>query len=329
MRSEWIALSDRGSPLNGADADAILPRGALVVELMLPLKGPAVLLDYAEANGRSGFSTFYDPVRGLIMLQRQGRRLLRHTLPDPFAIAAGLVRVIFTWDILARRWTLTADAMDDTAPRTVQGHDPVAWSVADMVALCHAGQRHAAVLWYGMTSGDAPPKPRSWIGRQTPIDTPKGPVAAGLLKARDVVLTADDGPLPIRHVAHLEVPGRGAFAPILLRAPYFGQTTDLLVSSEQPICLAGTSVEYLFGEDRVLAPAEQLADGIAAYPDNRRSVVTGVVLDVGRPALVTADGCTMLLQTDPQGPLPARMLQRFEVTPLLAMQVRSGLRTVA
>jgi hypothetical protein len=329
MASQWIALSDRGSPLNGATSDAILPRGALVVELMLPLTGPTVLLDYAEANGRSGFSVFFDPVRGVIVLQRQGRRLLRHTLPDPFGTSTGLMRLIFTWDILARRWTLMADAMDETPPRMVQGNDPVAWAVADMVSLCHAGQRHGSVLWYGMTTGDAPPKPRAWIGRQTPIDTPKGPVAAGLLKARDLVLTVDDGPLPIRHSAHLEVPGRGAFAPILLRAPYFGQTTDLLVSSEQAICVAGTSVEYLFGEDRVLAPAEQLADGVAAYPDNRRSVVTGVVLDVGRPALVTADGCTMLLQTDPQGPLPARMLQRFEVTPLLAMQARAGMRTVA
>jgi Hint domain len=326
---EWIALSDRGSPLNGADPVAILPRGAFVMELMLPLAGPTVLLDYAEPDGRSGFSIFFDPQRGLILLQRQGRRLLRHTLPDPFAGDAGLRRVVFTWDILARRWTLCADAMDDTPPRRAEGTDPVAWSVADIVALCHAGQRHANVLWYGLTTGDAPPRARPWIGRQTPLETPNGPVAAGLLQAGDLVLTQDSGPLPVRFTLHPEVPGRGAFAPILLRAPYFGRTTDLLVSREQPICMSGTSVDYLFGEDRVLAAADQLVDGIAAYPDNRRSVVTGVVLDFGRPALVMADGCVLLMQSDPPGPLPARILQQFEVTPLMAMQTRAGLRTVA
>ncbi len=329
MMAEWIALSDRGSPLNGADPGAILPRGAFVMELTLPFAGPTVLLDYAEPDGRSGFSVFYDPQRGLILLQRQGRRLLRHTLPDPFAGDSGLRRVVFTWDILARRWSLSADAMDDSPPCRIEGADPVAWSVADMVALCHVGQRHAQVLWYGLTTGDAPPRARAWIGRQTPLETPDGPVAAGLLRAGDLVLTQDSGPLPVRFVLHSEVPGRGAFAPILLRAPYFGQTTDLLVSSEQPVCMDGASVEYLFGEDRVMAAAEHLADGIAAYPDTRRSVVTGVVLDFGRAALVTADGCMLLMQTAPPGPLPARILQRFEVTPLMAMQTRAGLRTVA
>lgn len=328
MAAEWIALSDRGSPLNGADPGAVLPRGAFVMELMLPFVGPTVLLDYAEPDGRTGFSVFYDPVRGLIVLQRQGRRLLRHVLPDPFAGDTGLRRVVFIWDILARRWTLMADAMNDTPPCLAEGTDPVAWSVADMVALCHVGQRHAQVLWFGMTTGDAPPRARAWIGRQTPLDTPRGPVAAGLLQAGDLVLTQDAGPLPVRFANHPEVPGRGAFAPILLRAPYFGQAADLLVSSEQPICLMGTSVEYLFGEDRVLAAAAQLADGIAAYEDHRRSVVTGVVLDFGQPALVTADGCGLLIQSDPPGPPPARMLQRFEVTPLIAMQTRSGMRTV-
>lgn len=327
--AEWIALSDRGSPLNGADPGAILPRGAFVMELMLPFTGPTVVLDYAEPDGRSGVSLFYDPQRGLILLQRQGRRLLRHVLPDPFVGDTGMRRITFTWDILARQWALRAEAMDDTAACIATGSDPVAWSVADMVALCHTGQRHAQVLWYGMTTGDGPPRARAWIGRQTKLDTPNGPVAAGLLQAGDLVYTQDAGPLPVRYSLHAEMPGRGAFAPILLRAPYFGQTTDLLVSSEQPVCMAGTAVEYLFGEDRVLAAAAQLADGIAAYPDNRRSVVIGVVLDFGRPVLVTADGCALFIQSAPAGPTPARLLQRFEVTPLMAMQTRAGIRTVA
>jgi hypothetical protein len=72
-----------------------------------------------------------------------------------------------------------------------------------------------------------------------------------------------------------------------------------------------------------------MADGIAAYLDSRRALITGVELDFGRPALITADGCTLLTATGHHAALPARLLHKFEVTPLLAMQARSGLRPVA
>jgi Hint domain len=329
MSDSWIALSDGQPEAAGTAGSDLLPRGSLVLELTLPLAGPVVLLDYVHRAGDMGFSVFHDPVRGLILLQRQGRRLLRYVLPEAFPMESGLMRVVYHWDILARTWHLTADPLTGAPPATLQGVDPVAWSLADLVGLCQVGQRHGAVLWYGVTTSDAPPPPRPWIGPRTPVDTPGGPVAAGLLRAGDLVLTADQGALPLRSVTHPQMPGRGAYAPILLRAPYFGQTTDLLVSSEQAICLEGTSVEYLFGEDRVLAPAHHLADGLAAYQDNRRTVVTGVSLDFGQPALITADGCGLMAMTAGTARLPARLLHRFEVTPLLAMQARSGLRPVA
>lgn len=327
--ARWIALSDSDAPVDGTDGGAVLQRGTFVLELMLPLAGPAVLLHHATAGGAVGFSLFHDPARGLIVLHRQGKRLTRHDLPGAFRAEAGLVRVVFTWDVPAGQWWLVTDAMDGTARQVATGSDPLAWSVATMTGVCRDGQRHAAVLWYGMTTGDTPPAPRPWIGLRTPVDTPRGPVAAGLLRAGDVVLTEDHGPLPVVHVQHPHIPGRGAFAPILLRAPYFARSLDLLVSSEQPIGLGGTSVEYLFGEDRVLAPAGHLADGMAAYRDTRRPVITGVALDFGRSALITADGCTLMTRTATDARLPARLLHRFEVTPLIAMQAGSGLRPVA
>ena len=240
-----------------------------------------------------------------------------------------MVRVVFHWDVLARQWHLSADMMNGLPPMQASGSDPVMWSVADMVALCTNAQRHAAVLWYGVTTHTAPPVPQPWIGQRTPVDTPTGPVAAGLLRAGDVVLSADGAVCRLQTVRHMRVPGRGAFAPILLRAPYYGGKTDLLVSSEQAICLSGTAVDYLYGEDRVLAAAHHMADGIAAYLDNRRSVITGVALHFGKPTLITADGCTLLTGATALADLPARLLHKFEVTPLLAMQARSGLRPVA
>jgi hypothetical protein len=333
MPESWIALSDCDTPVGDAEATDLLPRGTFVLELMLPLTGPVVLLDHAhkapESGRELGFSLFHDPERGLILLQRQGRRLLRHILPDPVEGDSGLVRVVYQWDALARTWQLSVDMMNELPPATATGSDPVVWSVSDMVQICSAAQRHASVLWYGVTTRAAPPAPHAWIGQRTPVDTPSGPVAAGLLRAGDVVLTADGGTRKLQAVRHLRVPGRGAFAPVLLRAPYFGGKIDLLVSSEQAIGLSGTSVEYLYGEDRVLAAAHHMADGIAAFADNRRSLITGVSLHCGTPVLITADGCALMTDATTEADLPARLLHKFEVTPLLAMQARSGLRPVA
>jgi Hint domain len=333
MSDSWVALSDCDTAIGSAAPDDLLPRGTFVTELMLPLTGPVVLLDHAiiapDTGREMGFSLFHDPDRGLILLQRQGRRLLRHILPEALTGEAGLVRLTYQWDVMSRQWSFQSDMMNGTPVAIASGHDPMMWSVADMTSLCTAGQRHQSVLWYGITTLDAPPAPRPWIGQRTPVDTPSGPIAAGLLRPGDLVMTADGAALPLQAARHLRVPGRGAFAPILLRAPYFGKQIDLLVSSEQAICLQGTPVEYLYGEDRVLAAAHHMADGIAAYQDNRRAVITGVSLDFGRPALITADGCALLAATARQATLPARLLHRFEVTPLLAMQARSGLRPVA
>jgi hypothetical protein len=329
----WIALSDCETPIGDADPADLLPIGTFVLELMLPLVGPVVLLDHAQVaqHGRRelGFSVFYDPDRGLILLQRQGRRLLRHNLPEPIEGDAGLVRIVYRWDVLARTWQLSIDMMDDRPALQTNGHDPVMWSVMDLVQMCTTAQRHAAVLWYGVTTRTAPPAAHPWIGQRTPVDTPNGPVAAGLLRAGDLVQTVDGGARKLQSVRHLRVPGRGAFAPVLLRAPYYGGKTDLLVSSEQAICLGGTAVEYLYGEDRVLAAAHHLADGVAALADNRRAVITGVSLQCGEPALITADGCTLMTDSTSPADMPARLLHKFEVTPLLAMQARSGLRPVA
>ncbi|MGL5012208.1 MAG: Hint domain-containing protein [Paracoccaceae bacterium] len=333
MPDSWIALSDHDAPIGDTDPGDILPRGLFVLELMLPVAGPVVLLDHAQIGAKTGrevgISVFHDPDRGLILLQRQGKRLLRFILPEAWDGEAGLVRITYHWDALARFWQLSCDMMNGAAPQVISGVDPMVWSVSDLLGLCGSGQRHGAVLWYGVTTRSEAPMPMPWIGQRTPVDTPQGPVQAGLLRAGDVVLTLDGGPRPLRSVRHLQVPGRGAFAPVLLRAPYFGETLDLLVSSEQAICLQGTSVEYLYGEDRVLAAASHMADGIAAYVDNRRAVITGVSLDFGTPALFTADGCVMMADGASDVPLPARLLHRFEVTPLLAMQARSGLRPVA
>jgi hypothetical protein len=70
--------------------------------------------------------------------------------------------------------------------------------------------------------------------------------------------------VPVLHVISREVPSLGSFAPVLLRAPYFGLQRDLVVGAEQCLRTAGSAVEYLFGRSHVRIPATHLVNGVSA-----------------------------------------------------------------
>jgi len=158
-----------------------------------------------------------------------------------------------------------------------------------------------------------------WSGREPfaiSADPPRGPVAAGSLQPGDRVMTRDQGAVPLVSVTRLTVPGRGMLAPIRLRAPYYGRRADILVSPDQTVWIGGAEAEYLFGEEEVLVRARHLADGAMAVAEKVRAAAVGVVLDLGLPELVEADGC-LLATAGPEGVAPARrLLEEFEVAPL-------------
>jgi hypothetical protein len=201
----------------------------------------------------------------------------------------------------------------------------------DLLALCAGGPgvlRHPAVLWFGVTAGAALPGPLAWLGAATPVETPRGPVAAGALKPGDRVMTRDSGAVPVVGVTRLAVPSRGSLAPIRLRAPYYGAKGDILVSPDQAVWVAGAEAEYLFGDEEVLVLARHLADGQMAVADSRRAVATGVVLDLGAAELVMADGC-VLATAGPAGMPPVRrLLDAYEARPLRGALQRSQRRVV-
>jgi len=62
--AEWLALSDRPTPLAAAEGMALLTKATLVLEFELPLDGATILLDFkTEGNsqapqGPTGFLSF-------------------------------------------------------------------------------------------------------------------------------------------------------------------------------------------------------------------------------------------------------------------------------
>jgi len=327
--SDWIALSDRRDPVPPATG-ALIDRGLFVMELALPLADSAVLLNrQTDANGARTFSVFLDPEVGLIVLHRQGQVVRRHVLSGPLPLNHGTARLTFGFDVPLRRWQMQLDLLGGEVPLWTVGRDPLPLRLDDLQNLCagRSTQRHPAVLWFGATTGEVLPDRAPWIGLNTRVDTLSGPVPAGSLRPGDRILTLDEGPLPLLRVTHRELPSAGFFAPVLLRAPFYGADRDLLVSADQPVMLSGTLVEYHFGEDEVLIPAGALIDGRKALAEHRRPVTRSVALDLGCPALFTADGCVLMSDgADRLTPPPRRILAAYEAKPLIGHSGRTLVR---
>ena len=120
--------------------------------------------------------------------------------------------------------------------------------------------------------------PKFWLGladnyrdtglaARTFVGTPFGPREVSRLRIGDLVQTRDGGQEPVLHVAQRIVPGLGSFAPIRLRAPYFGLERDIVVAPHQKIFVSGAAVDYTFGCEGVLVPAGYLVNGQSALPE--------------------------------------------------------------
>ncbi len=99
----------------------------------------------------------------------------------------------------------------------------------------------------------------------TLISTPDGAVPVEALAVGDRVLTASNGPLPIRWIGHRRFAAKGKLAPICITKGTLGNTRDLLVSPMHRLAISGFQVAALFDQDEVLVPAEALLDGDRIY----------------------------------------------------------------
>jgi hypothetical protein len=321
----WVGQSDKGLIAPILPQHQTLRRGYFVAEFIMPRAGGEVILNHQIQDGLSrGFSVFCDPEAGIAVLHRVGGKVARHMLKGPLPKSDATARLVFRFDVDADIWEMGFDLVEDgpkggAAAQRATGSAPMALDFADIAAICTRADRHENLLWFGFCQGGDIPKSGPWISQRTMIPTPRGFVAAGHLDRGDIVFTQDHGPLRLQAVHRFEVPARGSFAPILLRAPFFADGQDLLVSADQNLLFSCGEVEYLFGTDAVLMAAKQVVDGRTAIADERRAVISALRLDVGRPALIDVGG---LVLTIGQGDAAAHdylNLNRFQVATLMAM----------
>ena len=130
----------------------------------------------------------------------------------------------------------------------------------------------------------------------TLIDTPKGAVTVDSLQPGDMVLTRDNGYLPLvwcgrRDVTTQELDDNDALAPVLIAKGALGNglpERDMRVSPQHRMLVTGPRAELMFGEREVLVPALHMV-GLPGITRDR-AAVTYVHIMFQRHEIVRADG---------------------------------------
>lgn len=108
--------------------------------------------------------------------------------------------------------------------------------------------------------------------RGTLIETDTGPLPIEVLRAGDLVMTLDSGPMPIRWIGSREVHAHGEHAPVVISAGALGNYRNLTVSPQHRVLINTAKNALLFGETQVLVAAKHLVDGRAIRFDPRPTV---------------------------------------------------------
>jgi len=172
----------------------------------------------------SGLTLKAVPSGGVVLIVTQGNEISHSAVKQPVKGRTNTLRIVYAWDSVAGLGRLSVQHPDSVMADVALVHNPRPIRVADL---------------------------RAMILRDS-------------LKRGDTVVTDVGETVPVLQTVHQTVPARGSFAPVRLRAPYFGLTRDMTVGSEQRIVLDGSDVEYMFGSEGVLAAATHLVNGRAA-----------------------------------------------------------------
>lgn len=327
-RADWLFFSQDCKEANAAQpaADAALENGLMLLELHWPLPS-GMLLNWQDDLGNS-FRLWHHPTQGISLQWQALGQVFQHVTMPVRQTSTRMIRLFFGWNRPHDSWQLEADdgAFGDLGQAS--GHSPAIPPLNALRGLCRGqGTQHrdTALLWFGFAKGDMALPKLPWIGQNTPVATPSGAVLAKDLAPGDLVMTLDAGPLPLRDLRHLEMPNVGSHSARVLRAPYFSRDDDLIVSASQKVLHCGPDIEYLFGEDAVLAPASALTDGQIALKDQRGLFNSGISLSFHQPCIIDCGGCGLLMQDWGQPPHALRSLEGHEAAPALAL-IQQGRR---
>lgn len=283
----WLALvdhEDRRLSLHGLGAekrtepvcadrpDQVLTRGSIVFETQVTGDSkPQVLFGYTTPHPIHRSLVFQAiPGGGLAMVHVQGDAIAHAAIAHENAGRAEVLRVTYAWDTKYNWGRLTLEQVGEMTETSVAVDNPLPLTLDDLrdLMLGRGQQTYAPDMIFAALSDQIEPiGPSPSLAPNTPIATPWGYRDAGSLKRGDTVYAANGDVVPVLQNVSRCVPARGSFAPIRMRAPYFGLQQDIFVSPDQRVAIDGPEVDYLFACETVLAPARHLVNGFAALAE--------------------------------------------------------------
>lgn len=283
----WVALSDEGFGLRtarlrppqmalrlprGLGPEDVIPRGSLYLEASInrALSNTQSLF----VLHRSGPATSHISVQtcddGTVVFARHlGDRQQQVSLRIGRMLTEGTLRLTVSWDAPQRRGLISAEFGGDGLVLQKEFCDPLPWLAGDVAALNQGGDAvrfDGGVVCFGLSDRQEPVGLAPSLSGAAPVLTPQGYRRADQLCAGDLVQDVDGHAHPIRFSTQRDVPARGRFRPLRLRAPFLGLRRDVIVAPEQRLIVRGPEVEYLFGEERVLVEAQALVGTNCAVP---------------------------------------------------------------
>jgi hypothetical protein len=289
----WLGLADdrerrfspRGIGDDRAEArrhpatdDYLLARGTILFETrMTPDRRPHPLIGFDQSwpNQRS-LSFQAIPGGGISLVQVDGERIAHEAIQHAVPTRTIILRITFSWDAPRNEARLTVERPDthEISSKIVRDISPMPLrNLRDMIMGRGNCSFDKDVVFVAVSDTVEPVGPTPSLAGHAMVETPFGFRQAQDLERGDTVRTRDGDVVPILHRIDRTLPARGSFAPVHLRAPYFGLLDDVLVSPQQRLVIDGSEVEYLFGQEAVLVPARHLVNGFAARKEPPRPTV--------------------------------------------------------
>lgn len=277
-----------------------LDRGSLIVETVVDQENPvASSLLHCSISGEMSrvFSVTANADKSTTVRLQLGDAVCRLCVKGEAGNMHTQLRITFSWDVKNRTALLSVETPQNGSLSQAETNMPLAMPLAIVDALLAQkppATVHQSVTFLGVSDQIEPVGFTPSIAGHSLIETPSGLMPIEQLIRGDLVMTADNGPQPIRWICERTVPTRGLFQPLRLRAPFFGLMQDILVAPEQRLVFENTEIEYLFGVESVLVEARHLANNVNVIRETKcADNINLFQLLFERHEIITVSGCQM------------------------------------